>query len=150
MCLVRTDKFEIAKRDFCVFKVVLKGIKNYHLLFKTLTGGDNIGYNKSSATGNPLLTKQTNIFNTHNRPATHFEYGKGYMSFLKLDNAIKYVKICKKKRKDMNITIIKIKVPKGSKFEKGKIDDGFIGSRLEAVRSEYIDCSKLKEIKRWE
>ena len=144
MCLYSSGCYWVTKKGFNVYKLAVKGKTRYHFPFRNLEGRE-IGERVS---GKKILSKMSRMDLAKIIPAVNFHAGMGYMTFTSKKAAYEYSEYMSGMFDMDKVVIVKIRVPSNTRYERGVIKNGYKGSGIDACRSEYLDCSNVKEIGR--
>jgi len=131
MCLVQTDEVRVAERNKKVYKVVKRDHRDFHFLFRDKNGG---------ILGLGEFYSGSEISSLFNVKAACFMRGYGYHCFSRLDTVKRYKKCLmrEKSTSDIGLCIVTLSIPKGSKFRKGEIGNGIVGTGLIALAAEKL------------
>ena len=135
MCLESSNDVKVAQKDITVYKVVRRVCKDFRFLFRDINGIE---------VGSSYLVCE-NIDNVNEVAAVGFDdpkIPKGYMTF---DEFIYAKSYCIRVRRSpehedfaSNMCIIRMTIPKGTRYQEGRIKSGYIGGMLPAIRSERL------------
>jgi hypothetical protein len=138
MCIKakKNDIIRVAEKNLVVYKVFLSYYKKLVLPFRRVNGIDQYKLTKVSLTHSTI----NHVVNTR---AYGFNYGFGYHSF----GSLKQAELYKIKMNHKHKVIVKMIIPKGTVYERGIIQHGYVGSGLRATRSEFLQLPKGEKIK---